>query len=184
MPEAKQMPGTPFNQVENTPVFVYALKEAYVDYAGSMDLLEQHGLRPLTRREALVLIDMYPGLKNELKDTMFHLAGEEPEEEGYYTFDERGKLTKIEKGGADVEKSVYVYPGTNPELLIVLPDSVAYIGAFEARFDLNSYNGDQFVSYDSHADAVVGVEIGYDVFAQRMEETEAPEVKGITKRSE
>ncbi len=46
MTEAKQRTGTPFKEVGATGVFVYV--ELFENYARSMELLKQNGLRPLT----------------------------------------------------------------------------------------------------------------------------------------
>ena len=65
MTEAKQRTGTPFKGVGATGVFVYV--ELFENYARSMELLKQNGLRPLTYQEALVLIDRNPEPKGAIE---------------------------------------------------------------------------------------------------------------------
>lgn len=127
MTEAKQRTGTPFKEVGATGVFVYV--ELFENYARSMELLKQNGLRPLTYQEALVLIDRNPELKEQLKGSWFYLNGKRPKISGFrtrafYTFDNEGQLSE---GNLDKEKMVDFRWGTNPSSFgVVSEDSVSH----------------------------------------------------------
>ncbi len=128
--------------------------EKSANYAESMALLQQKGLRPMTYQEALVLTDRNPQLKKRLTGKMFYLAGKSLEESGCNTFDNKGEL---QEGEGDVEKTVYAYAGRNPLSLDVLIDNSARGNG--RRFVLDaSLGGPQFA-----ASVVVGVKTGHEV---------------------
>ena len=135
-----------------------------------MALLQQYELEPMAKEEALVLIDRYPELKNQLKGKRFYLAGKGSEKSRYYTFDNEGMLTE---GKGDVEKTVYAYSGDKPLSLLVLTNYYARID--EGRFYLDAYGDPQSV-----ASVVVGVRKGHGVATPKVEVTEAPDAEGVT----
>jgi hypothetical protein len=138
-----------FKEVGTTGVLI---ARTCADYADSMSLLRDKGLRPMTYQEALVLIDEHPELKAQLKGTWFYLDGVGLMASDYYTFDSRGNLVK---GKGELEKTVYAYPGKHPLSLIVNPGDGA--GISERRFIIDAAFGAQFV-----APVVVGVKICYE----------------------
>lgn len=112
-----------FKEVVSTTVFI---AETKADYANSMALLQQNGLRPMTYQEAFVLIDKNLVLKKELKGTAFYLDGIGLKESGYYTFDNDGKLSK----GKGIERAVCILNGKAPlSLLVNSDDGARFVGA-------------------------------------------------------
>ncbi len=144
----KQRPETQFNEVAT--VFI---SETKTNHANSMSLLKQNGLRPMTYQEALVLIYRNPELMAQLNGRWFYLGGKGLKESGYYTSNNEGKLTE---GKGDIEKTVHVYPGDNPLLLLIHSDHLARTA--ESRFDLHADDDPHYV-----ASVVVGVKIGCEV---------------------
>jgi hypothetical protein len=151
----RQRTETQFKEVNATSVHI---SETKANHANSMALLQQNGLRPMTYKEAIVLIDGNPELKEQLKGKWFYLDGKGLKESGYHTFDNEGKLTK---GKGDIEKTVYAYSGKNPLSLYVFTDY--YVGFNERRFYLNA----DYVPQDV-ASVVVGVRAGHEVATPKI----------------
>jgi len=156
MPETIQKTAVQFKEVNSTTVFI---SETKANYADSKALLEKNSLRLMAYKEALVLIDKNPELKEQLKGKWFYLAGKGLEESEFHTFDNEGKLTK---GKGDIEKTVYLWNGKNPLSLGVHAGGSARFG--ERRFLLNANSGPQGV-----APVVVGVRAGHEVAAPKIE---------------
>ena len=117
------------------------------DYGASRRILKERGLWFATYQQALVAIDSDLELKNKLKDKCFWIDGEGFWSQGYYTFDDKGKLTR---GKRDLEKTVYVDGElSHPMWLKVLPDDEAC--AYEGRF---------YISTDLDSDLVASVIVG------------------------
>ena len=149
-----------FNEVRNSGVFIAPTR---ADLEKSLSLLKQNGFRPMTYQEALVKIDQNPELKEQLKGNRFYLEGKGSALSGYYTFNDKGKLTQ---GAGDIEKTIYVYKGNQPLLLYVRDDELARYN--ERRFGLDAYVGPSGV-----APVVVGVKIDHEAAAPKI----APELK-------
>ncbi len=183
MSGTKQIAETTFNEVNRIGVFI---SETEANYSDSMKLLKDNLLRPLTYREALVIIDGNSGLKAQLKEKCFWLDGKGLEEEGYYTFDNEGRLIKeddkkivfsyshelnlyhtfengkLVEGDGGVERRVFVYPGNNPLSLDVLADLNTLFGG---RFSLGA-------DVDPHdpLPVVAGVPIAFKISTSKIEE--------------
>jgi hypothetical protein len=120
-----------------------------------MNLLKQNGFRALTYQEALTKIDQNPELRERLKGRWLYLEEKGSELSGFYSFNEKGKLTKIagpailKKGKGDLEKIVFVLKGSHPLSLLVQTDDFARYGGF--RFGIYATYG--------HSD-VAGVVVG------------------------
>ena len=157
-----------FNEVRNSGVFI---AQTNANRKKSMSLLRQKGYRALTYQEALVKIDQNPELKKQLKEKEFYLEGKGSAVSGDYTFNDKGELTQ---GEGDIEKTVYVREGFWPLSLDVHTDKLAR--DFGRRFSLNANNDPSYV-----AQVVVGVPIGHEVAAPKIEASEsskiAPELK-------
>ncbi len=153
-----------FREVNTTGVF---LAHTEANRKTSVALLKQNGFRALTYQEALVKIDQNPELKEQLKGKWFYLDGKGSALSGYYTFDERGDLTK---GQSDIEKTVYVWKGNQTLSLDVRADDYARI--YEGRFYLNAS-----FSPDYAARVVVGVKDAHEVGTPKIEV--APAEEGI-----
>jgi hypothetical protein len=82
-------------------------------------------LRLLTYQEAL---SRSSELVNELKGKWFYLSGEGLNENGLYTFTEKGELAKL-VGNETLDKKVRVWKGNNPPSLGVISDDYARGGA-------------------------------------------------------
>ena len=105
-----------------------------------------------------------------MKEKWFYLEGKGSALSGYYTFNDKGELTQ---GKGDIEKTVYVWKGSQPLSLYVLKDFNARSDG--RRFDLDADDA-SFV-----ARVVVGVRIGHEVAVPKIEASEgskiAPELK-------
>ncbi len=156
---------TTFKEVKTStiPVFIANVK---ADHSKSMRILEDNGLRPFTKQEVLVIVDQNPELKQQLKGKWFYLAGKCLEEGGYHTFDEKGNL---KEGKGEIEKTVYLYKGTQPLSLDVYEDDGARND--ERRFYLVADDGPSVV-----APVVVGV--------RKVPEGAAPEIAVASTTSE
>ncbi len=110
------------------------------NYADSMKMLADDGLRALTYQEALPLLMKDEKLKNSLKGTWFWLAGQGMDKDGLFTITEEGELVKGK--GSSVETTVRVWGGKQPLSLYV--DSDDYAADFGRRFLLyaNGRSGD------------------------------------------
>ena len=117
------------------------------NHEDSIAFLKSNGMRLLTYQEALVWLDKDSEAKSKLKGRWFYLAGKGTELSGFYTFDQNGTLTE---GTGDIEKTVYVYSGSNPLSLLVNTDD--YSRNMERRFDLDAFSDPSDV-----ARVVVGV---------------------------
>lgn len=149
-----------FREISNSGVSIAFTNANQKD---SMSLLQQNGLRAMTYQEALVTIDKNPELKEQLKGKWFWLDGKGTELSGYYTFNEKGELTK---GKGNIEKTVYAWSGSQPLSLSVRTDGDARF--YERRYSLSAYGGPSGV-----ASVVVGVKIGHEVATpQKAEVTE------------
>ena len=167
--KARETVQVQFKDVRNSGVFI-AQTEA--NQKNSMSLLQQNGFRALTYQEALVKIDQNPELKEQLKENWFYLEGKGFAWPGYYTFNDKGELTQ---GKGDIEKTVFVYKGSQPLSLRVLTD-------YYARHDEMRFVLDALVDPSSVAQVVVGVRTDHEVTAPKIEALEgskiAPELKG------
>ncbi len=145
----KQKVEVQFKQINTTAV---CLSETKADYADSMALLQQEGLRPMTYKEALALIDRSSELKQQLKGKWFYLEGEGLEKEGCHTFDNEGNLRKEDHEKGNMEKTVDVFPGEGRLVMIVQTDSTTSLE--ERRFVLYASADPQDI-----APVVVGVKL-------------------------
>ena len=127
----------------NTP----QIYEKSANHNDSIAFLKSKGMRLLSYQEALVWLDKDSEAKSKLKGRWFYLAGNGTELSGYYTFDDKGKLTE---GKGEIEKTVYVWSGSNPLSLCVHADY--YARYCEGRFVLDASDVPSFV-----ARVVVGV---------------------------
>jgi hypothetical protein len=146
-----------FREVGTTGVF---LAYTQVNQEDSMNLLKQNGFRALTYQEALTKIDQTPELKEQLKGRWLYLGEKGSELSGFYSFNEKGILTKIsgpailKKGKGDIEKIVFVLKGSHPLSLLVQTDDFARYGGF--RFGIYATYGHSDV-----AGVVVGVRVNH-----------------------
>ncbi len=124
----KQKTTVLFNEINE--VFISNTK---ANQTGSLTILRNNGLRPLSYQEALVLIDKYQPLKEELRGKWFFLNGKGLSEIGCYTFDSKGEL---KEGKGDIEKTVHMHPGENPLSLDVRLCVKGFNSA--CRFDLGA----------------------------------------------
>ena len=164
------MPGTElraakqFNKVDNTEVFISKKRTEFkstedinpTDREDARLLLQENGLRLLTYKEALVLIDRNPELKEQLKGKWFYfwgktLEGAESHSE-YYTFDNEGTLSRNVPSERDPERTVMGWVNNNMTLAVFTDDETASEGR---RFVLNA-NG-----LYRYAKMVVGVPVEY-----------------------
>ncbi len=161
---AKETVQVGFREVNASGVFIAQIG---ANQTNSMRLLQENGLRPLTYQEAIVEIDKNPELKEWLKGKWFYLGGKGSQLLGYYTFNKKGELTQ---GEGDMEKTVYVYKGSQPLLLAVHEDCVAR--SVRRRYGL--YAGD---NPSAVVGVVVGVRAGHEVATPKIEvaQTEKPE---------
>jgi hypothetical protein len=148
-----------FKEVNASGVFTYRIDVNHVD---SMALLRQNGLRPLTYKEALVLIDKNPELKRELKheweDTWFYLEGSLNACSGFYTFNEKGELTP---GKGDVSKTILVWGGNRPLQLHVSSDMALKMPTLIIGKDERYSFRLDTIQFPAHrAPIVVGVKMG------------------------
>ena len=139
-----------FREVSNSGVSIAFTNANHKD---SMSILQQNGLRAMTYQEALVKIDQNPELKEQLKGRWFYLAGEGTELSGFYTFNEKGELTR---GKGNIEKTIYAYSGSQPLSLFVLT-------AYLARIDERRYGFDAVDGPSGVAGVVVGVRDAHEV---------------------
>ncbi len=146
---------TQFKEILGAAVYI---SNTHANYANSMALLQQNGLRPMTYQEALVLISGNPKLKHKLEDKWFYLGGEKLDESGFYTFDNTGNLVK---GKGSPEQTVYLWSGTGPLSLDVHVDDV--INGAERRFDLDAAIGPDLIS-----PRIVGVKIGFKLATPKI----------------
>ncbi len=153
---AKETVQIAFREVNASGVFI-AQTEA--NQKNSMSLLKQNGLRPLTYQEAIIKIDQNPELKEQLKGKWFYLDGKGSQLLGYYTFNDKGEFTQ---GKGDIEKTVYVYKGSQPMSLDVYMDDDAFFS--ERRFLLYANDGPHYV-----ASVVVGVPAGHEMATPKIE---------------
>ena len=93
--------------------------EKSANHEDSIAFLKSNGMRPLTYQEALVWLDKDSEAKSKLKGRWFYLAGKATELSGFYTFDDKGEL---KEGKGEIEKTVYVWFGSNPLSLVVHTD--------------------------------------------------------------
>ncbi len=159
-----------FKEVGNSGIFI---AQAEANQKNSMRLLKQNGFRALTYREALVKIDLNPELKKQLNGNRFYLKGKGPAQPGYYTFNEKGEFAQ---GKGDMEKTVYVYPGPQPLMLIVHVGEVARVAG--GRFALRVGNPSGI------AWAVAGIRAGHEVATPRIEVAQTEEgvqLTGVTR---
>ena len=161
--KARETVQVQFNEVRNSRVFI-AQTEA--NQKNSMSILQQNSFRALTYQEALVKIYQNLELKEQLKGKWFYLEGNGSALSGYYIFNEKGELTQ---GKGNIEKTVYVYKGSQPLSLSVLTDLNAHFA--EWRFDLIAPYRPDFV-----APVVVGVRIGHEVAAPKIEASEGSKI--------
>ena len=160
---AKETVQVGFREVSKTAVFI-AQTEA--NHKNSMSLLQQNGFRPLTYQEAIIKIDKNPELKEQLKGKWFYLDGKGSQLLGYYTFNDKGEFTQ---GKGDIEKTVYVYKGSQPLLLAVHEDYVAR--SVRRRYGL--YAGD---NPSAVVGVVVGVRAGHEVATPKIEASRGPKI--------
>ncbi len=147
-----------------------SVEEKGSSYSDSISLLRGSGLRPLSRRDALLLLTKDEGLKRELEGTSFYLA-----EAGINMRDllftkppilfgssilpfalvsDRGELVDyVGKAQESLEQRVYIEEGEKPLLLYVSLDYEAEGDA--ARFTLSGNTEGRL------ANAVVGVPFDY-----------------------
>jgi hypothetical protein len=153
-----------FHASKATGVFIYQNEKIrfLANRAESMSLLKQNGLRALTHQEALILIDQNPELDRQLYTERFWLADEGSELSGYYTFNEKGKLTE---GKGDPKITVYVLKGSQPMMMQVM-------GGANEHYFIDTHNDP---SWD--ASVVVGVK---DDFAIAPKTEEKANIIGIT----
>ena len=129
------------------------------DLEQSKKILKDHGMRLLTKEEALVWLAQHPEEKEKLKEKWFYLDGKGITENGLYSFNEKGELIGL-TGKETVEQKVCVWSGKNPLHLSVYSDvGAAY---YDWRFCLLASRSPQGV-----ASAVVGVEIGKEAAGPR-----------------
>ena len=159
MAPTMQKTQTAFKELKTSMGWKVFTADVNANHSKSMKLLEDNGLRPLTRQEALVIVDQNPELKQQLKGKWFYLAGKGAEESGYHTFNRKGNLTE---GKGDIEKTVYVYRGFSPLSLIVHEDDVAR--NLVRRFVLYAY-----VDPSDAAPVVLGIRAGHEVAAPKIE---------------
>jgi len=113
-----------FREIKSLGKSVF-VSEHEADYANSMRILAENGLRPSTSQEALILISEIPELKDQLKGKWFYLAGKGlKEKDGIYTFDEKGNLVKVTgEVKPSREKTVCVWGGNQLLSLAVYADN-------------------------------------------------------------
>jgi hypothetical protein len=148
-----------FSEVKGTGVYI---SDARANGNGSMALLQQNGLRPMTYQEAFTLIDRNPELKARLKGKWFYLSGKGLNESEYYTFDDEGRLISSKKGEAEAEKTVYVFKENN--MLMYVHTDVG-----------TGSSGWRFCILDSgpkdNANVVVGVKANYTMAMQKIDDS-------------
>jgi hypothetical protein len=164
---AKETVQVEFREVNASGVF---LAQTEANQKNSMSLLQQNGFRPLTYQEAIVKIDQNPELKEQLKGKWFYLDGKGSQLSGYYTFNDKGELTQ---GKGDIEKTVYVWKGSQPLSLYVRTDVDAR--DLVRRFLLSAYLEPSVV-----ASVVVGVRTGHEVATPKIEVAQTEEGVKLT----
>ncbi|MHB1830222.1 MAG: hypothetical protein ACYCO0_02415 [Candidatus Micrarchaeaceae archaeon] len=136
---------TAFTELKGNAVSLF-ISTQVGDKDASFKLLAKNGLRALTYQEALSL----PAQQlNQLKGKWFYLDGKGINENGIYTFNDKGELSKA-NGNESVDKKVRVWSGNQPLALNVLSDYDARGDG--RRFDLNGGSWRNIV-----APVVVGV---------------------------
>ncbi|HUB92508.1 MAG TPA: hypothetical protein VL945_00960 [Candidatus Saccharimonadales bacterium] len=141
-----------FDRIETTRG-VLRIAETAANYTQSMGLLRERHIEPLTYKQALLIFDENPHLKERLRGKGFWLKGEGLEVSGYHTFDEDGTLVKImgnELTKPPLERTVYTYPGNGPHYM-----GISYgDGLGGGRFGLTANRNPK-----TNALAVVGLEL-------------------------
>lgn len=117
--------------VGSTGTILYTLKTE-ANHSNSMKLLDEAGLRPLTRQEILPLLMKDETLKNSLKGKWFYLAGEGLKEDGIYTINSKGDLVTLGGEKVSVQNRVRAFKGPHLLSLVVISDrgSPQYGGRF------------------------------------------------------
>ena len=159
-----------FREVGNTGVFI---ARTVANHKDSMSILKRDGLRALRPQEAFVKMDKNQELKKRLEAQQFYLDGKGSALSGYHTFNEKGELTQRE---GEIEKNVRFLEGLKgpqPLLLTVYGDDSASL--FSGRFCLNAN-----LDPSSVAGAVVGVHIGSEAAAQKIEVSNVEEGVKLT----
>ncbi len=126
------------------------------NYAKSMEILAENGLRPLTYREALAKA---PDMVRELKGKWFWLAGQGIKEDRLCTYDAKGELAES-TGSETYDQKVRVWSGKHPLHLAV----IAGVYGDGRRFVLGASVGPEAVAY-----AMVGVKIQPGLVESRRE---------------
>ena len=152
----KQRNETQFREINATTVYI---SETRANRADSMSLLRRNGLEPLTYQEAIVRLDQSPELKEQLKGKWFYLDGKDSQLSGYYTFNQKGELTQ---GKGDVERTIYVWKGSQPFSIDVLKDN--YSRNNGGRYLLLAYHSPSLI-----ARVVVGVRPGHETATTKIE---------------
>lgn len=134
-----------FQEIRSNAVSLFVSQQGG-NHSDSMALLSKNGLRPLTHQEAL---SRSSELITELKGKWFYLDGQGIQENGIYTFSNKGELV-ASPGNGTIDQKVRVYPGNQPLSLDVVSDNYARYGG--RRFVLVGGNS----PYDV-APVVVGV---------------------------
>jgi hypothetical protein len=120
-------------KTKTEPVFILNAEGLNANKDRSMALLNDNDFQPLTYQKALVLINQNPELKEQLKGKWFYLAGEGSNMLGLYTFNEKGEL--IPGPSSNPEKTVRVWPGTNPLSLLV---NSGTLDQGDGRYDIDA----------------------------------------------
>ena len=110
------------------------------NYADSMRILKENGLKPLTYEEALAhgkeLVKAFKGRWH-----WFYLAGERLDKSGYHTIDKHGVVSA---GKGEIENTIYFWKGDNPLSLDV--HSVYVASRLGRRFTLYASNVPSYVA--------------------------------------
>lgn len=99
-----------FREIKCSRASLFALQHE-ANYANSMRILADNGMRPITYQEALA---RHEQLIKELAGSWFWLAGNGiKQEDGYYAFDRHGNLAHL-TGRETAEQKVYVSKSSGP----------------------------------------------------------------------
>lgn len=145
MQKEKSQTAADFKEIKSLGISIF-VSEQNADYADTMRILAEKGLRPLNYREALIHISKTQELKDQLKMKWLYLNGNgDIEDNGMHAFNEQGKLAPL-TGKETYEQKVLVLIGNHSLSLFIYSDVVA---AYSRRFDL--------VTLNIRAPVVVGV---------------------------